>query len=182
MRCKNCKDKFEPKKFNWKWCDKEECNKVGIEEVLSKARRQIEKKKRLEKAKAKESLLTHKDYLKLLQTAFNAYIRKRDKDLPCISCGRFIDKTNTHASHYFSVGSYPNLRFNEDNVHASCNHCNLYLHGNISEYSIKLPQRIGIKRFESLKESRNKSTSKLSIPQIKELIKKYKLEIKKMDK
>ena len=181
MRCKNCKDKFEPKKFNWKWCNKEECNNVGVSETLSKARKQIEKKKRLEKAKAKNELLTHTDYLKILQTAFNSYIRKRDEGLPCVSCGRHINKTNTHASHYFSVGAYPNLRFNEDNVHSSCNYCNLHLHGNIAEYSIRLPKKIGIERFEALKNSRTEPL-KLTIPEIKQLINKYKLEVKKMNK
>ena len=46
MRCKNCKDKFEPKYFNYKYCDKEDCNNVGVAETLSKARKQLEKKKR----------------------------------------------------------------------------------------------------------------------------------------
>lgn len=180
-KCKNCGDKFEQYKFNFRYCKKDECRNVGIAELLTKQRKAKDKKKRLESRKAKESLLTHKDYLKLLQTAFNAYIRSRDRNLPCISCGRHINKTNTHASHYFSVGSYPNLRFNEDNVHSSCNHCNLHLHGNITEYSIRLPKKIGIERFEALKSSRNEPL-KLTIPEIRELINKYKLEVKKMNK
>ena len=179
MRCKNCKDKFEPKKFNWKWCDKEECNKVGIEEVLSKARKQISQKKRLEKAKAKESLLTHKDYLKLLQTAFNAYIRKRDEGLPCISCGKDDNSKQYHAGHYRSVGSCPELRFEELNVHKQCAKCNNYLHGNLIKYRIALIDKIGLKNVEWLES--NHPPTKLTIPEIKELIIDYKNKLKKIE-
>ena len=177
MKCKNCKDTFKPKKFNWKWCDKEECNKVGIEEVLSKARRQIEKKKRLEKAKAKESLLTHKDYLKLLQTAFNSYIRKRDEDLPCISCGK-EPPFDLAAGHFYAAGNYSFLRFNELNVHGQCNaHCNKFLSGNIHEYRKRITTRITEEDLKWLDENCHKGL-KLSIPEIKELIKKYKNKVR----
>jgi hypothetical protein len=176
MKCKNCKDKFDPKKFNWKWCDKEECNNVGVSETLEKARKQISQKKRLEKAKAKENLLTHKDYLKLLQTAFNAYIRKRDKDLPCISCGKNDNSKQYHAGHYRSVGSCPELRFEELNVHKQCAKCNNYLHGNLIKYRIELIDKIGLKNVEWLEF--NHKPNKLSMPEIKELIQEYKIKIK----
>ena len=179
MRCKNCKDKFEPKKFNWKWCDKEECNNVGVSETLEKARKQIERKRRLEKSKAKSELLTHKDYLKLLQTAFNAYIRKRDEDLPCISCGKDNNK-QFHAGHYRSVGSAPHLRFNEINVWRQCATCNTYLHGNLIEYRKELVNRIGVDKVEWL-ENYNEPL-KLSIPEIKELIVEYKNKTKQLEK
>ena len=176
MRCKNCKDKFEPKRFNWKWCDKAECNDIGISETLTKARKQISQKKRLEKAKAKSELITHKDYLKLLQTVFNAYIRKRDKDLPCISCGKNDNSKQYHAGHYRSVGSCPELRFEELNVHKQCAKCNNYLHGNLIKYRIALIDKIGLKNVEWLES--NHKPKKLSIPEVKELIKEYKIKIK----
>ena len=176
-KCKNCKTEFKPKYFNYKYCGKEECNNVGVSETLSKARKQIEKKKRLEKTKAKNELLTHKDYLKLLQTAFNAYIRKRDKDLPCISCGKDNNK-QFHAGHYRSVGSAPHLRFNEINVWRQCATCNTYLHGNLIEYRKELVNRIGIEKVEWL-ENYNEPL-KLTIPEIKEMIIRYKLKSKEI--
>ena len=180
MRCKNCKDKFEPKKFNWKWCDKEECNNVGVSETLSKARKQIEKKKRLEKAKAKNELLTHKDYLKLLQTAFNAYIRKRDKCLPCISCGK-KPPFDLAAGHFYSAGNYSFLRFNELNVHGQCNsHCNKFLSGNIHKYRKNITQRITVEDLIWLDDNCHKPL-KLTIPEIKELIIEYKTKAKELD-
>ena len=120
----------------------------------------------------KKELLTHSDYLGLLQVVFNKYIRLRDKDKGCITCSRpFRDKFD--AGHFLSVGAYPNLRFNEDNVHGQCVHCNQHLHSNNAEYFVRLPERIGLDRFNKLLEQRNEPL-KLSIPEIKTLIEKYK--------
>ena len=47
------------------------------------------------------------------QKVFNAYIRKRDEGLPCISCGTGQPQ---HAGHYFSAGHNSKLRFEERNV------------------------------------------------------------------
>lgn len=120
----------------------------------------------------KKELLTHSDYLGLLQVVFNKFIRLRDKDKGCVTCGKpFRDKYD--AGHFMSVGAYPNLRFNEDNVHGQCVHCNQHLHSNNAEYFIRLPERIGLDRFNKLLEQRNEPL-KLTIPEIKTLIEKYK--------
>ena len=129
-----------------------------------------EVKKRVKQMK--KDLLTHKDYLNILQVVFNKYIRIRDKDKGCITCGKsFRDKFD--AGHFLSVGAYPNLRFNEDNVHGQCVHCNQHLHSNNAEYFVRLPERIGLERFNKLLEQR-KEPLKLTIPEIKILIEKYK--------
>lgn len=83
------------------------------------------------------------------QHAFNAYIRERDKALPCIACGRY-DVTAWHASHYLSTGARPELRFHEANVWAGCDRCNLFLHGNLVNYRIGLIDRIGLAAVEVL--------------------------------
>ncbi len=178
-KCKNCGDKFEQYKFNFRYCKKDECRNVGIAELLTKQRKAKDKKKRLESRKAKESLLTHKDYLKLLQTAFNAYIRKRDEGLPCISCGKDDNSKQYHAGHYRSVGSCPELRFEESNVHKQCAKCNNYLHGNLIEYRIALVNKIGLEKVQWLES--NHPPTKLSIPEIKDLISEYKQKIKEID-
>lgn len=172
-RCKCCKEKFTPKKFLQKYCmEKDECIKAFIAAYK-------DKKWKVEKKELKEKLKTHKDYLKILQVVFNTFIRTRDisKNEPCISCGCTMIGKKGDASHYFSVGSSPNLRFNEDNVHHACVYCNQHNHGNIAEYSIRLPLRIGQQRFEKLQAERNKPF-KPSIPEIKNLIQEYKLKTK----
>ena len=52
----------------------------------------------------KEKLKTRNEWLKEAQIAFNAFIRIRDIELPCISCGRH-HTGQYHAGHYRSVGS-----------------------------------------------------------------------------
>jgi len=84
---------------------------------------------------------------KKAQVFFNAWIRKRDQSEQCISC----DSYKLHsASHFYSAGHYNSLRFNEDNVHASCHRCNYFLSGNLIEYRKKLIKRIGEKRVVTL--------------------------------
>jgi hypothetical protein len=127
----------------------------------------------------KQSLETKSEVLKTAQIIFNTYIRLRDKGKPCISCDKPYREKDINASHFYSVGAYPNLRFNEDNVHNSCIRCNKDLHGNINEYTLRLPNRIGIERYNKLVEDRNKPL-KLSIDEVKELILIYRQKIKEL--
>jgi hypothetical protein len=89
------------------------------------------------------------------QSVFNLYIRTRDlagcSHFKCIACGKIKDEKYGHASHFYSVGHYPGLRFNPDNCHIGCSHCNTFLHGNLIEYRDNLLFKIGAKRFEMLK-------------------------------
>jgi hypothetical protein len=78
-----------------------------------------------------------------------------------------------NAGHYMSVGSTPELRFNEDNVHKQCERCNSYFSGNLVNYRRELINRIGVERVEFL-ERKDHEPLKLTIDEIKELIKKYK--------
>ncbi len=84
---------------------------------------------------------------KKAQVVFNAWVRNRDKDLPCVSCGSW---NTEHASHYYSAGQHNNLRFHEDNVWLACKRCNYFLHGNLIPYRQELIKRIGIERVEAL--------------------------------
>ncbi len=88
------------------------------------------------------------------QREFNRYVRFRDFGRPCISCGSAVALQkcggSVDAGHYRSVGSAPHLRFNEDNCHAQCKHCNQYLAGNPIRYRAGLVQRIGLERLAAL--------------------------------
>ncbi|HDL2201950.1 TPA: recombination protein NinG, partial [Mannheimia haemolytica] len=111
---------------------------------------------------------------------FNKFIRLRDKDLPCISCGRH-HQGQWHAGHYKTVGGNPELRFNEDNVHRQCSVCNNHLHGNIVNYRVNLIEKIGLERVEFL-ERKDHPPLKLTIEQIKDLIKVYKAKCKELER
>jgi hypothetical protein len=133
-----------------------------------------------EKAVLKDKITSKAEWLNIAQKVFNTYIRMRDKALPCISCGTNKQDIQYHAGHFYAVGGYSNLRFDEDNVHKQCgNYCNKNLHGNLIAYSEQLPLRIGIERFEALK-SRRGQVVHYSIPEIKEMIQHYKIKIKKL--
>ena len=97
----------------------------------------MKKKKSLPKLKAE------------LQIIFNSYIRERDKNQPCISCGQFKP---LQAGHFFPVKGYDSLRFNEDNVHGECAGCNCFDEGHLIGYYENLIVRIGKDRVDQLKE------------------------------
>lgn len=170
-RCKECKDKFIVKYFLQKFCMlKDECIKAFADGNKIKDWK-------IKKAIMVEKLLTHKDYLQMLQVVFNTYIRIRDKDLPCISCGT-LSNVKYDAGHFWNAGNNQFLRFNEDNVNKQCgNNCNVHLSGNFGEYRIGLIEKIGIERVDILEQTRH-FTLKLSIAEIKEQILIYKSKIK----
>ena len=174
-RCKTCKDKFDPKVFLQKNClKKDECIKAELE-LKKKASKKNWKK---EKAKRKEALKTNSDYVRELQVVFNTFIRERDKNKPCISCPKPLS-SKFDAGHYYSTGSYPELRFNEDNVHGQCVHCNQHKRGNLIEYLEGLQTRIGLVKILKLKELAN-VPKKYTIEELKGLKVFYKLKIKNL--
>lgn len=150
--------------------EKDECVKAFY--LSSKEKLLCEKVKVM-----KEGLLTHKDYIKLLQTVFNTYIRKRDKDLPCVSCGT-LKAEEFHAGHYIA-STFQYLRFNEFNVWKQCSRCNTHLRGNSIPYRIELINRIGLQEVERLENERHLKFDK-SIPELKELIKIYREKVKQL--
>ena len=127
------------------------------------------KKQTLPKLKAKCQLL------------FNEYIRLRDKDKVCISCGKF--KPYLQAGHFYSVKMYDGLRFNEDNCHGECPGCNGFDACHLISYTENLKKRIGLARYETLN---NKAKDykmngyKWSRSEILELIETYKQKIKEL--
>jgi len=107
----------------------------------------------------KESLKTASDYVKEAQTAFNAYIRIRDRNKSCISCGTAQGETvqggKFDAGHYRSRGSAGHLRYHLLNCHSQCVKCNRYLSGNVVEYRKGLIEKVGPERVERLEMDNN---------------------------
>lgn len=170
MKCK-CGNEFEPFSFHNSTIKQKMCVPCLIAKGSEKRIKTANKEWRKEKSELKAKLKTKSEWLNDLQKVFNTYIRERDYKKPCVSCDKpLVGKFD--ASHFFSVGAYPNLRFNEDNVHGGCVECNRHKHGNISEYAIKLPLRIGQERFDNLLSNRNKPLN-ISIEDIKQLTKIY---------
>ncbi len=167
--CRECGENFTPYKSTQVVCS----NSCAIE--LSKKKVwKAEKQKMIDKAR------TRTEWLNLAQVVFNTFIRLRDAEQPCISCG--TRKPVKYDAGHFWATTYSGLRFHEDNVHKQCSHnCNMMKSGNHLEYRIRLTKRIGEERVQWLDEHRHDEL-KFSEVEIKYLIEKYKKKIKELKK
>jgi hypothetical protein len=147
------------------------------------AKRKIQVTSKREKAfkdNLRQKLKTLSDYEAESKKAFQKYIRLRDEDLNCISCGTTKAKT-WHGSHYFSANLYSGLIFDERNVHKSCDYCNVFLHGNLLEYRKGLINRYGLEYVEQLESISNQSrVYKYTKDELIEIKKKYEAKIKSL--
>lgn len=176
-KCKCCKALFTPSSTTQTICSM--ACAINTAKDNFKSRHNKEENEKIKRMR--ESLKTHADHIKELQVIFNSYIRARDKGLPCVSCGTPMTGRKGDASHFYSAGGNPSVRFNEDNVHLACVPCNQYRHGNLHEYAERLPDRIGQDRVNELRNAKN-AVLKLSIPEIKELKIKYTTLTKELNK
>ena len=115
-----------------------------------------------------------------LQKVFNEFIRLRDKDKPCISCGQFKD---LQAGHFYCVKGYDGLRYDEDNCFGECSYCNCFDESHLIGYNAHLLERIGLERFKMLQEKAiayKKNGYKWSRSEIEEMIKHYKTRINEL--
>lgn len=177
-KCKVCGDYYVKFQSTQQVCSVK-CAMVMGKRKSEEARKKQAKADRLLQRQKLQALKSRSDWLKDLQKVFNQFIRLRDKDLPCISCGRY-HQGQWHAGHYRSRGAYPELRFDEQNVHKQCSVCNNHKSGNTTEYRINLVRKIGEKEVERL-EMKNHPPLKLTIDEIKALIKVYKAKVKELE-
>lgn len=139
-----------------------ECIDVYAEAQAEKAARTEAKKaraaakvERAETRRRKEEIKTVPQLIREAQQAFNAWVRERDANQPCISCDAPPpDLSGLHAGrdagHYRSTGSASHLRFDPDNCHAQCVRCNQWGAGMAVDYRIRLLARIGAARVDAL--------------------------------
>jgi hypothetical protein len=82
-----------------------------------------------------------------LQLIFNKFIRYRDANEPCISCGKVKE---LQAGHYYSVKGYDGLRFDEMNVNGECSGCNCFDESHLIGYGENLKIKIGLTEYKKL--------------------------------
>jgi len=180
-RCKNCGETFKPR-FNTleRYCWAPECKTIEALQKLEKLKKTETRLQQQKRNAIKEQLKTASKWKQDLQKVFNSFIRLRDAGRNCISCDKqLIGKFD--AGHFYNVGNYPGLRFNEFNVWGQCVECNQFQGGRVHEYRLNLIKRIGAEKVNELEANRHK-LQKLTIPEIKELIVKYKGLISEMKK
>lgn len=109
--------------------------------------------------------------LKKAQCVFNAWVRRRDQNEPCIACGGHHEDYD--AGHYVPQGSSSFLRFEEDNCHKEGKSCNAFDSFHLVGYRKNLIRKIGIERVEWLEENR-RTLKKWTREELLEIIEKYK--------
>ena len=147
-KCKNCLQPFTPARSTQTAC--------GIDCAMALAhshRAKVAECDRLDGVRKdrarKERLKSKREWAKEAQAAVNAWVRQRDADRPCISCGRF-HAGQWHAGHYLSTGARPELRFEPLNIWKQCAPCNVHLSGNAVLFRQALVREIGIEKVEWL--------------------------------
>lgn len=136
--CKICKKRFKPiTLYEW-WCCEEHKDELITKLAVEARQRSIQKAERRRKDEAQQerrslkvrklALKSPSYFMKQAQQAFNLFIRTRDNDKPCISCGE-TSPPDLHGGqwdcgHFKTVGAHPELRFEELNAHRQCKSCN----------------------------------------------------------
>lgn len=156
---KECRQWFHPVRDTQTVCGYECASAVGKEQTRkaredaqrkeSAKQRAAEKKERAAWRQRKAAVKPLKHWEDLTQRVVNDYIRERDANQPCISCGTF-ETVQWEAGHYRSRGKASHLRYHEDNISKQCHHCNVQLSGNQQQYRLGLIEKIGPERVEAL--------------------------------
>lgn len=152
-KCRVCRQPFEPRQPLQVVCGID-CARALAIRARDKAEKHAAIKQRKLDRERKEKLKTRRDWEREAQAEFNAFIRARDADKPCICCGLPLSAGDVggkyDAGHYRSTGSAPHLRFHEDNCHAQRKQCNRWGAGRAVDYRLGLIDRIGLARVEAL--------------------------------
>ena len=164
IKCKCCREKGFPKNNSTIgfYRDKPGCQDARIKKALEKGRAQMkravkETNRRLKEddKKALEKLKTLGEYEIEAKKEFQKWVRLRDKNDGCISCGN-TQTTEWDGGHYFKAELYSGLIFHTDNCNKQCKQCNHRLHGNESNYRIGLVKKIGEERVNWLEENKDR--------------------------
>lgn len=155
-RCPHCRGKLDEGERIHPGCvdGYADAQAAKAERAQAKRARAAAKVEREETRRRKQAIKTIPDLVKEAQVAFNAYVRERDKDRPCICCGLPLGAGEVGGAydcgHYRSTGSAPHLRFDERNAHAQRKVCNRWGAGRAVDYRIGLVARIGLEAVEAL--------------------------------
>lgn len=144
-KCRNpdCRQWFEPFSSLAKAC--------SMECALVVTRKDAEKRERKKTRQMRERIKTLSELCQEAQTEVNRYVRLRDADKGCISCG---SPNVSDAGHFFHAGSKYRtspLRLDPRNLSAQCPKCNRYSGGgNAVEYMHGYIKRHGQEAFDEL--------------------------------
>lgn len=171
-----CRASFVPLRMGQAVCSPA-CALIDGPRHAPKARKALADIERKDIKVRKEKLKSRADHAKDTQQAFNEWVRLRDADLPCVSCGRHHDG-QYHAGHYRTVGANPELRFEPLNAWKQCAPCNNHLSGNLINYRISLLQRIGEEKVAWLEGPHE--AKKYTVEELKAMTAEYRAKTKEL--
>lgn len=102
---------------------------------------------------------------------FSFWIRVRD-NFTCFTCGKRGETSSIQNGHYISRAINV-LRYDERNCNAQCVSCNVFKHGNIPEYAIRLQIKYGDSILKELHEKKQEF-HQFSRQELEGIIEKYK--------
>jgi hypothetical protein len=176
-RCPHCRQTYERKRMGQKSCESVPCAIAAGQARKAKEAAKKAKAARAEIRVRKEKAKTRRQWINEAQHAVNAWVRERDRDLPCISCGRHHEG-QYHGGHYLSTGARPGLRFDPRNIWKQCQPCNTHLSGNLLNYRIGLIAKIGMDAVEVLEADH--TVKKWSIDELREIRDTYRADLKRL--
>lgn len=77
-----------------------------------------------------------------------------------------------HGGHFIQGGGHNATFFSEINVHAQCAGCNLFKHGNLIEYTIRMIDKYGAETVNQLRKESQKA-HQFTEKELRAIIEKY---------
>ena len=122
------------------WCfNSEEGRLYYASQFKPSAKKNLNTIKNKENLKYKEDNKSIAALINDAKVYFQRYVRMRDANLPCISCGS--DTEMVDGGHYKKAELYRGVIFDEMNVNSQCRKCNKFLNGNEANYRTGLVER-----------------------------------------
>lgn len=176
-----CLDMFTPKRYGLRLtrcCENAGCRLDYAQGVRAKeAEKEFNRQTKEMRKNLNENSLSF--WAKKTEEKCNEYIRLRDKDQPCISCGTMSQSVKYDAGHFIPVGRSKFLRYEETNIHRQCsNNCNQKKSGNYIEYRKSMVKKYGADHVEWLEFDH--PTPRRRIDDYKQIYEHYKEKIKEL--
>ncbi len=150
--CKVCKEKFTPVQFAQAVCG----YKCAMVHSYTLRKQKEQKEWKQEKAVLKEKLKTLSQYEAEAKISFQKWVRLRDKNQNCISCG-INDTELFDGGHFKKAEIYSGVIFDPNNCHKQCRKCNRFLGGNELNYRQGLILRYGIEYTDAIEKKANET-------------------------
>ncbi len=176
-KCKQCNNLFVPVRDFQKCCSYD-CdiayvsNKDNLKSLVEEGEKKKVKEANKKKLAFKQNDKSH--LIKVAQREVNKYIRLRDKNEPCISCG--TPNAKWDAGHFESQGGNLHQRFYTLNIWKQCYRCNQELSSNRAKYRPALIEKLGLEKVEEIENDHG--TKKYSVEYLQKLIKVFRKKIK----